>query len=112
MQLWRNRRFNWSETDLSERLLRTPDLTLDKCVDITRAAEITKQGIGVLNGNAVATCHEKVKKVTKGKPYVKTSANKQSHTQNINHVNNVLNLMNTRNKRVQHMVNSVAYATK
>ena len=59
---------------------------LYKCVDITytRAAEITKQRISVLDGNAAANCHaEKVNKVTKGKPYVKTSANKQSRTQNI-----------------------------
>ena len=71
------------DVHLRERLLRTPDLKLDKCVDVTRAAEITKQGISVLDGNAAASCHaEKVNKVTKGKPYVKTSANKQLHTQN------------------------------
>lgn len=51
---------------LRERLLRIPDLTLDKCFDMCRAAEITKQGISVLFGNS-NNQSETVNKVSKGK---------------------------------------------
>lgn len=51
---------------LRERLLRIPDLTLDTCADMCRAAEITKQGISVLIGN-INNQAETVNKVSKGK---------------------------------------------
>ena len=72
MQLWRIA-CGILDAHLRERLLKTTYPSLDKCVYITRAAEIKKkQGISVLDGNATASCHaEKVNKVTKGKPYVK-----------------------------------------
>lgn len=55
--------------DSQERLLRTPELTLDKCIDISRAAEITQQGISVLDSNPSAGNHaEYVKKISNDKP--------------------------------------------
>ncbi|XP_062572691.1 uncharacterized protein K02A2.6-like [Saccostrea cucullata] len=54
------------------------------CVDITRAAEITKQGISVLDGNnnSLSSHTENVNKIGKGKPSAKTSGSKHSHTDN------------------------------
>ena len=55
------------DSHLRERLLRTHDLDLDRCVDMCRAAEITKQGISVLDGGACASGQTEVHKVTKTK---------------------------------------------
>lgn len=57
---------------IDKRLLRAPELTLDKFVEISRAAEITKQGISVLDSNPSANNHaENVNKISKGKPNIK-----------------------------------------
>lgn len=42
------------DSQLRERLLRTSKLTLDKCIDTSRAAEITQQRISVLYSNPSA----------------------------------------------------------
>ncbi|XP_062586506.1 uncharacterized protein LOC134257838 [Saccostrea cucullata] len=72
------------DSHLRECLLRTPELTLDKCVDITRAAEITKQGIIVLDGNnnSLSSHAENVNEIGRGKPSTNTTGSKHSHTDN------------------------------
>lgn len=56
--------------------LENAELTLDKCTDISRAAEIAKQGISVLDSNPSAGNHaENVNKIRKGKPNFKEEIN-------------------------------------
>ncbi|XP_061190307.1 uncharacterized protein K02A2.6-like [Saccostrea echinata] len=67
-----------------ERLLRTPDVNLGKCVDMCRTAEITKQGISVLDGTSALTpAINKISKQSTRKPddNKKKTSEKQKYKQ-------------------------------
>ncbi|XP_061178377.1 uncharacterized protein K02A2.6-like [Saccostrea echinata] len=70
-------------THLRERLLRKLDLSLDKCVDMCRAAEITKQGISVLDGSSALTpaINKIIKQSTRKPDEKKQASEKQKYKQ-------------------------------
>ncbi|XP_014673255.1 PREDICTED: uncharacterized protein LOC106813592 [Priapulus caudatus] len=54
---------------LRERLLRTPELTLDKTIELARAAELTKQNVSTLDGGAAAEAEVHKVRYTQRKVY-------------------------------------------
>lgn len=94
-------------SQLRERLLRTPKLALDKCRDISRAAEITKQGISVFDSNPSAGNHaENVNKSAKANPI---SKQKEINIQMLSKycANSVKNHMREKKKNVQRTTRDV-----
>ena len=67
---------------LKERLLRTQDLNLDKCVDMCWASEITKVGLSVLDGVTASIPVNKInKRSRKHTEFKKQVSDKQKHKQ-------------------------------
>ena len=89
-----------------EQLLRTHDLDLDRCVDMCRAAEITKQGISVLDGGACASGQTEVHKVTKTKG--KRKSGRTSHGKTCKYCGRIHEL---KRKVVQRLGKSATNAT-
>ena len=65
-----------------KRHLRTKDINLDKCVDMCRAAKITKIGLSVLDRvSAFIPDHKINKRSRKPTEFIKLVSDKQKHNQ-------------------------------
>ena len=70
-----------ADTHLRERILTTQDLNLDKCVDMCRAAEITKVGLSVLDGVIASIPVHKINKRSRKPTKFKKAGQLHTETQ-------------------------------